>query len=126
MMLRFLGRQKTSRGQALSIHGRTNKKMKLVTAIIRTVSAQKVVNALKMCCVSGVTFSEVRGVGEGFDLERPYTIHSKLEVVVSDERADDVVQAILEHSRMGQPGDGIISVVPLDYQVEIRTREKLA
>ncbi len=99
--------------------------MKLVTAIIRTVSAQKVVNALKMCCVSGVTFSEVRGMGENFDLSKPYTIHSRLEVVVSDEKADDVVAAILENTRMGMPGDGIITVSPLDYQVEIRTKEKL-
>ncbi len=99
--------------------------MKLVTAIIRTVSAQKAVNALKLCCVSGVTLSEVKGVGEQFDPDKPYTIHSRLEVVVSDEKAEDVVNALLEHTHTGLPGDGIITVSPLDYQIEIRTKEKL-
>lgn len=99
--------------------------MKLVTAIIRTVSAQKVVNALKKCCVSGMTFSEVKGVGEQFDLDKPYTIHSKLEIVANDDKAESVVNALLEYAHTGLPGDGIITVSPLDYQLEIRTKDKL-
>ncbi|MDA8090312.1 MAG: hypothetical protein M0Z61_08855 [Nitrospiraceae bacterium] len=98
--------------------------MKLVTAIVRTISAQKVADALKQCCVSGVTYSEVKGIGEQIEIDKPYTIHSKLEIVVSDENVDSVVNALVELTHMGLPGDGLITVSPLDYQVEIRTKKK--
>jgi nitrogen regulatory protein PII len=45
---------------------------------------------------------------------------------VPDEKADKVVNIILEHGRSGLAGDGLIVVQSADYAVKIRTKEKLA
>ncbi len=98
--------------------------MKMVSAVIRTTSLQRVVGSLGKLGVAGITISEVKGVGDQVSVSGPYEVHNRVEVIVSDERADTVAKLIAENAHSGIPGDGIVAVWPLDYMQEIRTGEK--
>lgn len=99
--------------------------MKQVTAIVRTTSLDRVVHALEHAGVKGMTISQIKGIGEEVRLNNPYAIHDKIEIILPDEKADAVVTVILENTRSGLAGDGIITVFSLDYAVTIRTAEKM-
>ena len=100
--------------------------MKMVTAIVRTTCVESIVRSLESIGVRGMTICEIKGIGEQVQLYNPYTIHDRIEIIVPDERADEVTNIILEHAHSGFPGDGLIAVHPLDYMLKIRTKEKLA
>jgi nitrogen regulatory protein PII len=72
-----------------------------------------------------MTISEIKGLGEEVPLNNPYSIHDRIELFISDEKVDAVVKTILENTRTGLAGDGIIAVATLDYTVKIRTAEKI-
>ncbi len=99
--------------------------MKLVTGIVRTTSLERIVHALEHIGIKGMTISEIKGLGEELRLNNPYSIHDKIEIIVSDEKANAVVKAIIDCARTGLNGDGVISVAALDYAVKIRSEEKL-
>lgn len=48
--------------------------MKIVTAIIRSISLEKVVKGLKETGIKGITISEVKGLGEEIILYKPYSV----------------------------------------------------
>jgi nitrogen regulatory protein P-II 1 len=99
--------------------------MKLIAATVRTTSLERVVQSLEHMGIKSMSISEIKGLGEEVRLNNPYSIHDKIELIVSDAQADAVIGAILENGRTGLAGDGIISVAPLDYAVKIRTKERL-
>lgn len=99
--------------------------MKIVTAIIRTTSLEGVVKALQDIGIRGLTISEIKGIGEQVKLNSPYTFHNRVEIIVPDEKADEVANAILEYANTGLSGDGLIAVCPTDYVIKIRTKEKM-
>lgn len=99
--------------------------MKIVTAFIRTTSLENIVKSLEGIGVKGMTISEIKGIGQEVSLNKPYTIHDRIDVIVLDEKADEVVNIILEHGRSGLAGDGMVFVHPADYAIKIRTKEKL-
>lgn len=98
--------------------------MKLITAIIRTTCLETVIESLEEAGIRGITIMDVRGTGEQVQLFKPYTIHKRLDIFVSEERTDEVVGIILEKSHTGLAGDGVISVLPVDYTIKIRTSRK--
>ncbi len=98
----------------------------MVTAVVRTLSLEPIAGALDRAGLRGMTISKIRGVGEQVTLNTPYSEHDKIEIIVPDGKADEVVRIILEHASTGLAGDGVIAVRELDYAVRIRTREKLA
>lgn len=99
--------------------------MKHITGIVRSTSLENVVRSLEHMGIRGMTISEVKGLGEEVRLNSPYSIHDKIEIVVSDDKADVVAKTILDQTRTGLAGDGIVTVAPLDYAVRIRTEERL-
>ena len=99
--------------------------MKLITAVVRSISLDRTVKALEKIGIMNVSISPVKGLGEQIRMHDPYTIHEKLVVIVPDEQAETVVKTITENTRTGLSGDGIIAVAHLDYAVKIRTEEKL-
>jgi nitrogen regulatory protein P-II 1 len=99
--------------------------MKLIAAMVRTTSLERFVQSLEHIGIKSLSLSEIMGLGEEVRLNSPYSIHNKIELIVSDEQVDAVVRAILENGRTGLPGDGIISVAPLEYAIKIRTKERL-
>ena len=108
--------------------------MKEIKAIIQPHMLTKVIDFLKaMENLPGVTVSEVRGFGHSTSESASdnlvgefieYAKKTKLEIVVPDELAERVVQAIARNAHTGLPGDGLIFVSPVDDVVKIRTGER--
>ena len=108
--------------------------MKEIKAIIQPFMLSKVINALKEReDLPGVTVSEIKGFGktraEGVQNKIVedligYVKRIKLEIVVPDNIADEVVNIISTHARTGRAGDGKIFVYKVDEVVKIRTGER--
>jgi nitrogen regulatory protein PII len=107
--------------------------MKLITAIVKPFKLDDVKDALKGAGVMGMTVTEVRGFGrQGGHTETyrgaEYTIDFlpkiKVELVVDDAVADQVVDAISASAATGKIGDGKIWVTSVDRLVRIRTGEQ--
>lgn len=106
--------------------------MKKIEAIIRHYKLDEVKRALVERGVAGMTVTEVRGFGRQkgrADIPRTgeYTAEFvpklKLEIVVPDDQADEVVDVIVRTAQTGQIGDGKIFVYDLCRVVRIRTGE---
>ena len=102
--------------------------MKTIAAVIRKDFLEDIVDALEDMGIRGMTITDIRGIGEekGVSLYKPYRIHNRIEIVVADERVDEVVSVIGWLGKTGLAGDGIIGVYPMDYMIKIRTGEKAA
>lgn len=99
--------------------------MKMVEAIVRTVSFEGIVESLELRGVKGMTICEMKGTGEQVQLYKPYTIHNRIEIIVPDERVDKVTDIILEHGHTGLANDGLITMYPIESMIKIRTKEKI-
>ena len=106
--------------------------MKKIEAIIRHFKLDSVKEALSSLDVKGMTVTEVRGFGRqkghteryrGTEYSVDFVPKIKLEVAVSDELADKVIQAILENARTDKIGDGKIFVTQLVDVIRVRTAE---
>jgi nitrogen regulatory protein P-II 1 len=98
--------------------------MKTITAVVRTDSLEEIVKSLEDKGIRGMTITEIKGVGEEVRLYKPYTIHNRIEIIVPDEKVDEVTGVIVQHGKTGFAGDGLIGVYPMDYVIRIRTGEK--
>ncbi|CAO5176925.1 nitrogen regulator GlnK [Frankia sp. AiPs1] len=106
---------------------------KLVTAVIKPFKIDDVKAALEKLGVHGLTISEVQGYGRqkghtevyrGAEYKVDFVPKIKVEVVVSDETADELVTAITAAAQTGKIGDGKVWVVPVDSVVRVRTGER--
>jgi nitrogen regulatory protein P-II 2 len=106
--------------------------MKLVMAIIKPFKLDDVREALTPLGVQGLTVSEVKGFGRqkgqteiyrGAEYHVNFLPKVKIEVAVSSEMADQVVEAIMRAAQTGKIGDGKIFVMDIDRAVRIRTGE---
>ena len=104
--------------------------MKLVTAIVKPFKLDEVREALTSMGVEGLTVSEVKGFGRqkghteiyrGAEYEISFVPKVRIDVVVSDALADQVVEAITKAARTGSIGDGKIFVSDVSKAVRIRT-----
>lgn len=107
--------------------------MKKVEATIKPFKLDEVKEALWGIGVQGITVSEVRGFGRqrghaelyrGLEHVVDFLPKVKLEVIVTDEMAADVVAAIAHAARTGRTGDGKIFVMQIDDAIRIRTAER--
>ncbi len=106
--------------------------MKLVAAIIKPYRLDDVREALSEIGVTGMTVYEVKGFGRqkghtelyrGAEYVVDYIPKVKLEIAISDDQVDAVVDAIVDSAKTGKIGDGKIFVTPLDSVVRVRTGE---
>ena len=106
--------------------------MKLITAIIKPFRLDDVRNALSEVGVQGMTVSEVKGFGRqrghtelyrGAEYVVDFLPKAKIEVAVSDDLVDQVIEAISNSAKTGKVGDGKIFVTQLDQAWRIRTGE---
>jgi nitrogen regulatory protein P-II 2 len=106
--------------------------MKIVMAIIKPFKLDEVRDALTSIGVHGLTVTEVKGYGRqkghteiyrGAEYAVSFLPKLKIEVAVSSELADAVVDAIVSSARTGQIGDGKIFVTSLEQVIRIRTGE---
>ena len=106
--------------------------MKLVIAVIKPFKLEEVRDALTALGIRGMTVTEVKGYGRqkghteiyrGAEYAVNFLPKIRVEVAVSADEADKVVEAIGTAAKTGQIGDGKIFVVPLEHAMRIRTNE---
>ncbi|MCK7593517.1 P-II family nitrogen regulator [Pseudomarimonas salicorniae] len=106
--------------------------MKMITAIIKPFKLDDVREALSEVGVNGITATEVKGFGRqkghtelyrGAEYVVDFLPKIKLEIAVTDDQVERVVETILQAANTGKIGDGKIFVSPLDQVIRIRTGE---
>ncbi len=106
--------------------------MKMVVAIVKPFRLEAVREALASAGIDGMTVTEVKGFGRQkgqTEIYRgaEYTVHfvpkAKLEIVVPDDRAEAVVEAITRAARTDRIGDGKVFVLDVEKALRIRTGE---
>ena len=107
--------------------------MKLVTAVVKPFKLDDVKSALKAAGVVGITVTEVRGFGRqgghtetyrGTEYQVDFLPKVKLEVIVAEGDAAELVSTISAAARTDKIGDGKIWVTPVDSLTRIRTGEE--
>ena len=108
--------------------------MKKIEAIIKPFKLSLVKEALHEVGISGMTVSDVKGFGRqrgstgGIESTSEYDdeflVKMKLEVIVEDDDAEKVTEAIKKAAYSGKIGDGKIFIYNIDQVIRIRTGEK--
>jgi nitrogen regulatory protein P-II 1 len=107
--------------------------MKKIEAIIQPHKLEEVKEALKAIGIDGMTISEVRGHGRqkghqevyrGMEYHVDLLPKVKVEMVVPDSRAEEVVRTLVESARTGKIGDGKVFVYDVLEAVRIRNDDR--
>jgi nitrogen regulatory protein P-II 1 len=107
--------------------------MKRIEAIIQPHKLEDVKEALKAIGVDGMTIVEVRGHGRqkghkevyrGMEYQVDLLPKVKIEMVVTDERQDEVVRTVVSAARTGKIGDGKIFVFDVADAIRIRNDDR--
>ncbi|WAT19074.1 P-II family nitrogen regulator [Aurantiacibacter sp. MUD11] len=107
--------------------------MKKIEAIIKPFKLDEVKDALHEVGVSGITVTEAKGFGRqkghtelyrGAEYVVDFLPKVKLEVIVADSMAEQVVEAIAGAAKTGRIGDGKIFVSDIGTAIRIRTGEQ--
>ena len=106
--------------------------MKKIEAIVKPFKLDEVKEALQEVGLQGITVTEAKGFGRqkghtelyrGAEYVVDFLPKIKLEVAVTDDQVDAVVEAVMKAAGTGKIGDGKIFVWDLDKVVRIRTGE---
>ncbi|MCF6254529.1 MAG: P-II family nitrogen regulator [Thiomicrorhabdus sp.] len=106
--------------------------MKLVVAIIKPFKLDDVREALHDINVHGMTVTEVKGFGRqkghteiyrGAEYSIEFLPKLRLEVAITDDQVESVIETIGNAARTGKIGDGKIFIMPLEQAIRIRTEE---
>ncbi len=106
--------------------------MKLVSAIIKPFKLDDAREALSEIGVQGITVTEVKGFGRqkghtelyrGAEYVVDFLPKVKIEIAVSDDLLDQVIEALSKSAQTGKIGDGKIFVFSLEQAIRIRTGE---
>jgi nitrogen regulatory protein P-II 1 len=107
--------------------------MQLITAVVKPFKLDDVKSALEAFGVNGLTVTEVNGYGRqrghtevyrGAEYTVDFVPKVRLDVLVTDEDAGDVVDVIVKSAQTGQIGDGKVWTVPVGQIVRVRTGER--
>ena len=107
--------------------------MKKIEAIIQPHKLDEVKEALKGIGIDGMTILEVRGHGRqkghkevyrGMEYQVDLLPKIKLELVVSDARAEEVIRTLVSAARTGKIGDGKVFVFEVAEAVRIRNDDR--
>jgi nitrogen regulatory protein P-II 2 len=107
--------------------------MKMIVAVIKPSRLDAVLEAVTEAGASGLTVTEVRGYGRqkgktevyrGAEYEVKLLPKVKLEIAVSDDMSDGVIEAISRSANTGKIGDGKVFVMDLELAIRIRTGER--
>ena len=106
--------------------------MKIISAIIRPFVLDDVRDALTKVGIQGMTVYEVKGFGRqrghthayrGEEYAVKYIPKLKIELLISDDQAPAVVDAVMAAARTGKTGDGKVYVQDVANIYRIRTGE---
>jgi len=104
-----------------------------IEAIIKPFKLDEVKEALHEIGIQGMTVTEVKGFGRqkghtelyrGAEYVVDFLPKIKLEVGVTNDMRDKVVEAIVNAANTGRIGDGKIFVLPMEEAIRIRTGER--
>jgi nitrogen regulatory protein P-II 1 len=107
--------------------------MKLLKAIIRPEKVEHVKEALTELHLAGMTVTEVRGHGRqkghkavyrGTEYSVTLLPKAMIDLVIPDERVDEVLKKILATARTGEIGDGRVFVFDVSDGYNVRTGER--
>jgi nitrogen regulatory protein P-II 1 len=107
--------------------------MKMVEAIVKPFKLDEVKEALTKAGIQGMTVEEVKGFGRqkghtelyrGAEYSVDFLPKVKIQVLVPDDKAAEVVQVITDAAKTGKIGDGKIFVSNVEEVIRIRTGEK--
>ena len=107
--------------------------MKMVEAIVKPFKLDEVKEALTKVGIQGMTVEEVKGFGRqkghtelyrGAEYSVDFLPKVKIQVLVPDDKAAEVVQVITDAAKTGKIGDGKIFVTNVEEVIRIRTGEK--
>ncbi len=107
--------------------------MKLITAVIKPHKLDEVKAALEAFGVQGLTVSEASGYGRqrghtevyrGAEYTVDLVPKVRVEVLVDDADAADVVEVVVKAAQTGRIGDGKVWVAPIEDVVRVRTGER--
>jgi nitrogen regulatory protein P-II 1 len=107
--------------------------VKLITAIVKPFKVEDVKEALKDVGVVGMTVSEAQGFGRqgghtevyrGAEYTVDFVPKVRVEILVEDELAQEVIEALVKAARTGQIGDGKVWATPVEEVVRVRTGER--
>jgi nitrogen regulatory protein P-II 1 len=107
--------------------------MKKIEAIIKPFKLEDVKEALAEIGIEGMTVSEVKGFGRqkghteiyrGSEYTVDFLPKVKFEIVITDDRVQKAVDAIVQSAKTGKIGDGKVFVLPIEDAIRIRTDER--
>jgi nitrogen regulatory protein P-II 1 len=107
--------------------------MRLITAIVKPFKLDDVKTALEAFGVHGMTVSEASGYGRqrghtevyrGAEYTVDLVPKVRIEVLVEDADADDVMDVVAKAARTGRIGDGKVWSIPVEAVVRVRTGER--
>ncbi|MEN8133979.1 MAG: P-II family nitrogen regulator [Thermodesulfobacteriota bacterium] len=107
--------------------------MKKIEAIIKPFKLDELKEALNTLGIFGMTVSEVKGFGRqkghtevyrGAEYEVDFIPKVKVEIVITEDMTDKVVETIITTVNSGKIGDGKIFVLPIDGVCRVRTGER--
>ncbi|MCW2713133.1 MAG: nitrogen regulatory protein [Frankiales bacterium] len=107
--------------------------MRLVTGIVKPFKLDDVKTALESFGVHGMTVSEVQGFGRqrghtevyrGAEYTVAFVPKVRIEVLVDDADASDIVDVMVKAAQTGSIGDGKVWSTPVDEVVRVRTGER--
>jgi nitrogen regulatory protein P-II 1 len=107
--------------------------MKMVEAIIKPFKLDEVKEALTKAGIQGMTVEEVKGFGRqkghtelyrGAEYSVDFLPKVKLQILLTDDKVAEVLDAITAAAKTGQIGDGKIFVSTVEEVIRIRTGEK--
>ena len=105
----------------------------MVEAIVKPFKLDEIKDALTKVGIQGMTVEEVKGFGRqkghtelyrGAEYSVDFLPKVKIQILVPDEKAAQVVEAIVQGARTGKIGDGKIFVTPVEEVIRIRTGER--
>ena len=106
--------------------------MKLIIAAIKPFKLEEVREALTEIGVQGLMVSEIKGYGRqsghteiyrGAEYTVNFVPKLKLEMVVADNIADQVVETLATTAKTGSIGDGKVFVLDVESALRVRTGE---
>ncbi len=102
-------------------------KTNAVIAIIRTDALEQVEVCLRELGIKGISVSQVKGYGEYEDFySRDHmTVHVRLEIFTAESRAEKIAHCIMKAAHVGQPDDGIVTILPVKKFYRIRTQSEI-
>ncbi|MFE6688365.1 P-II family nitrogen regulator [Streptomyces sp. NPDC057743] len=107
--------------------------MKLITAVIKPHRLDEVKDALQAFGVHGLTVTEASGYGRqrghtevyrGAEYTVDLVPKIRIEVLVEDAEAEELVEVVVKAARTGKIGDGKVWSVPVEEAVRVRTGER--